>query len=460
MKNKPQVMFAGALLLILVFIAALLAQQAATYPIVVMTLFIVLHFFFPGNLAMLKRLPGDLCFTVFVFLRYLVIPLLMMYFPYNGTIIGEYSAKSHYEQAWQLYIYELVVIEMVYWIFKTRIPKRRRKVDSWDLKSVFSPQVLGFCMIGFVVVAIAVIVIQPSILQRYHSVFSNAPIVAEEDVDSSIGFLILNYIKNTFPVLVIAYYYVSQKKVNWFFVLLPVFVACMFYTSTSRNSILMPGVAYIFVLMKAFPKHAKRLFVILTAFLGAVVLVMTFYKSFYGGKMTSDMQNLSHYLSTYVMGPKEVAIGFATKTHYGSHIGLRTLWNDIINNVPVLSRFGDSTNITGQYYNWTYYTYRFIGGGFIIPAVSQGMLHFGIILAPIFEILKVYALVKLDTLYDTSEPISAFFYAKVAAYFGLFLACNISASINTFIVWIVIPMIALRLLTLLTRPRKPAYETA
>ena len=453
MKARNCCIIAGVILLAILLIYVLFTGQDSILPCLTIGLFFFLHFIFPGNIFYFTKTPGNIGFTLLCVCRYLLIPILMMAVPYDESIVGQTVAAGHYKAAWILYIYELVVIEIVYFI-AVRIIRKREKKDAGGLLSYVDPRALVVVILLLFGAGAAIILINPSILSRYHFALSRSEIVTDDFTTSSALFVLLEYVRILIPILIAAFYQYRGKGNNWILIIAPILFTLLFYTSTSRNSIFIPGVAYMFMLIKAFPKYAKRIFVILSSVIGSIVLIMTMYKSFYGGKLSNDVMTLSNYLSTYVMGPKELAIGFATNATYSGNITFRTLINDLINNFPILSRFSDVNNITGQYYNWTYYSYEFSGGGFIIPAVIQGLLHFGYALSPLFVAIKIVLMVKFDSLYKSADTISSFFYARAAAYLGLFIGTNISLNINMLAVWILVPITVIYISSLFTRKRK------
>ena len=159
----------------------------------------------------------------------------------------------------------------------------------------------------------------------------------------------------------------------------------MFYTNTSRNSILIPGLAFLFLIINVFPKRKKGLLIIIGGSIFVTVASMTIYKSFYSGGV--NLTVLTNYISTYVLGPKEIAIGFEAIIDYGSNVTISTFFNDMFGNVPIISGLTDSTNRTGQFYNYAYYAGRIVsGGGYIIPSYIQGAFYIGKLLAPIFTL--------------------------------------------------------------------------
>ena len=157
----------------------------------------------------------------------------------------------------------------------------------------------------------------------------------------------------------------------------------LFYVVTSRASFFIPLAASGVALWILLPKARQITALLLGGGLIVATLMVTIQKSFDGGTSATNGW-AANYLSTYLMGPQEYAVGLRSVAAYGSITDFGTLLNDLFGNVLGVSSLTDPINRTSQFFNWTYLgRSTIIGGGFIVPATIQALFYVGPILAPI-----------------------------------------------------------------------------
>lgn len=157
----------------------------------------------------------------------------------------------------------------------------------------------------------------------------------------------------------------------------------LFYVVTSRASFFIPLAASGIALWFLIPKARRMTVLLLGGGLLLATVAVTIQKSF-GNGTTATIGWAANYLSTYLMGPQEYAVGLRSVATYSSIADLGTLFNDLFGNVVGLSALTDPVNRTTQFFNWTYLgRSSIVGGGFIVPASIQATFYFGPVLAPL-----------------------------------------------------------------------------
>jgi hypothetical protein len=392
---------------------------------------------------------GDLLFKVAVTIRYILIPTLMIINGDGDIGFGSAIGIGKHDYAIFYMVYELVIINVIYYILLKR-PNisiiKGSKISSKNNILIFKLMVL---------ISIPLLMI-PEIRRRYSFfassiVLTSRQLVSTYDSSYNMLFHIVNYTKIVIPIVIIVFFmkrYMVNPKTKY--VVLSIFSSIlpnMFYTATSRNSILIPMLAAFFTMLMVFNKHRKLILTIYGGGIVFIISVMTWFKSVSNSSILS-IEWLVNYLSIYFLGPKEYAIGLQAIETYGSISTFETLINDIIGNIPGLSSFSNLLDRTSQLYNWTYYGGNIgLGGGYIIPASIQGAFHFGYVLGPLFTSIPLFLIRWSERFRDkNSNNISTVYIANyLMVSVSIYYANSVSSMMNM-LFYIAIPLLLLNMI--------------
>lgn len=389
------------------------------------------------------------------FVRLVGIPLLIAAAGGTYLQIPPLLTGSEYGAGCRYMAYEAVTVALILALVRfrarradARAPRERPAVVHAGAQS---PQILLILM-G------AALLVVPEVRGRF--TFFTSPITGTareiaSHYDPAFNTLanVANLARIVVPGVLIALAFRShQKRGNSllpFLAVLGSVVPNLFFVSTSRASFFVPLVAAIVALCICFPR--ARSAIVLTAGSGlvAATLIVTINKSFATGS-TPALADTADYLSTYLMGPKEYAVGTRTIHQFGDDVNLGTLFNDVVGNVPVVSSFGDPINRTSQLYNWSYLGIStIVGGGMITPASIQGALYLGWLAGPIAA-LPGLLLAAWGGRYlgRPNQEASASYVAAFALITGLLFYTN---SFSTVVAFIAFPLVPLVLLIALDR---------
>ena len=148
-------------------------------------------------------------------------------------------------------------------------------------------------------------------------------------------------------------------------------------------------------------------------------------------------------LEAYFSGPVNVnnAIGLYVE-QWG---GISSLPLDVVNNMPVVNHWFDTSAATVNLYN------RYIGrfwngsGDQIIPLIGQSSIYFSILFAPLLSCIAVTIVRVSDRRYIQAETLDVYIFAFLGAWSAVALILNMTI----FLSWMYIRIIPLLLLTVM-----------
>lgn len=375
--------------------------------------------------------PGLTAMLAVSAIRYLVLPIWMLIEaggPPSETVLAA-------ERGWPLFLFEELLVVSAIWIAGARL--RRTQSQARDLRTDGRGDLIFWVVLA---VGLAAALAEPTILDRYNSIFSDSPVVRTGDIEAGIGSILFRWGKLVaFPLVVT----VALKRAKsgsslvWFTVSVVAMVAtASFYTGSSRQSAVFPAVAAVFLLIRAFPLHKR-----LTSFLGVAVL--------YFALVTSSTQKFgddyvdgigSGTLQAYFNGPSNLGLSLDMGRAFGEHATLKNLYNDIFASVPLVPV--DLEQRTVVFYNYTVY-----GGGVsqdqIIPFTGQVAFYGSWVALPIVIFALFALIVHFDKQFaNTRQPVGCYLYAFSAVLLGVSFMLNLSI-IMGYISLTVIPALAM-----------------
>lgn len=373
----------------------------------------------------IKKGPGIKVAFFIMCVRYLLMPpmlLLSGYFSYIDYQSPEMS-KSFF----------LIVIEMIA-IFMTlgfSKPKQHKDViiDATHYSYLFP--------ILLLLVAAGLSISDPIPLSRYHFILSGAEEMVDTDLDNSTQGLprflgMVHYI--LIASVISAFYGVYTKKksklIYWIGLFLTILLCC-FYQDTSRNSMLIPLLATLFMFNKLYKQYRKQT----TSFILTIVIVsmslLTLIKQF--EVTTLSALNISNsepslIFERYFGGVTGVYDGFKHEAEIANKIDGQTLLTEVFGKVIGLNRILDQTNRTSNFYNDALGSHSFI-----IPTISEGYFHFSWLLCWLFTFAIFKLIILFDGLYARSKRIDlAFVFVSLSVTLGWMHTGNFIICMNSF----------------------------
>ncbi len=336
-----------------------------------------------------------------------------------------------------LYLYEeviscLFVSFLLYRVYKKQDTGEGPEQDT-DQKNTFL-----FYLIAAALAVVAVILF-PSLLTAYNFIFADSSVYSEIRVSSILGGLwgILYRIGFfLFPCVVSFFIYKIYKRtklafIAWIYIAILLLLTLGFTEGTSRNSALIPAVAALFLLIKCFPKRKRTIIVFVGIIIISGFIVMTLTKfafigSYQGNSFFSGIRSFVDSLEAYFAGPSNFSIAINAKNSFQSSYSIRTWFNDLFGNWPIISHYVDPNNRTTAFYNVVFYGRSFAFDQ-IIPATGQGAFHFGYF----FSVVPICFFLYLSSFFDmklqkSKDYVKSYIFAYASVRFAMILIANVS----------------------------------
>lgn len=439
MKTKDLGRTAIISLIFLVLSTILFIMNIDEQTVLLIILPVIYGFFFIGISKIHRYInyPGMFTLNVIVFLRYVLLPILILLYPSYVDVYGNISEGILFM------IFEALSLGVLLAIVTKKYYKSHIKEENLEISNNRN------LLIKMVIVyAIIVVVFQPSILLQYNFAFvdsSSLELIKGRSLVTGINGMIIDWGKLFLPLLLtIPLVTRYRKKQNDIYYYTTIIIIMLFnvliFSGTSRSSMLIPAVASIFYLINAFPNKRKKIFMFMSFVIVVVVIQLTLLKTEYiGTKLNFSLGEIIDYLEAYFVGPKNMGVAIKAKEIFNDAYSSSTFFNDVLGNFPGLSIFFNLENRTNTFYNLTFYN----GGpqrDQIIPSMGQGLFYFGYIFSFFPQMLIVIGMAKLDELYSKSNNIAGvYFYSYFAVKFGFTFVQSLS-SVLSFLYSIIIPV--------------------
>lgn len=373
----------------------------------------------------------------------LSIALLVMIIRY---IIGPYflsvSTSSFFSNKIESYTLGIMILEMsVILITIRKFAKETNENNKFKINK-FS----YFLPLLFVFISFLWSIRDPLPISRYNFILSGADELIKTDLtDSERGLpRLLNY---THYLLIISLFYFFYKLYvrkcnNKYFILGIIIVLALgsFYIDSSRNSMLIPILAILFISIKGYPQFAKKIFISISLILVLSMSLLSVMKFFNSNTIEREFVNVettTGYLNSYFGGFLEVYLALENSDAIKMKMDDRTFFNEVFIATPFVNRFVNQENRTTEFYNQTAYQ-----GSHIIPTIGQGYIYFGFALSWLFSFFVFRLIFLFDNLYFKTYRVDfAFLFAFMAIRFGWLhpgSLAHVFSTLNTFIVLYVI----------------------
>lgn len=357
---------------------------------------IVLYLFiYWGKIGLYKYLDSTCAFFIafLTFVRYLIIPLLIIldneYMTYSPLGLGmneNYFYKGFYLTVWELLLFGLFINrKLPKWYYNNT----NNAYIKWS-KTHFTTWII------LITGLLGLLYINPSILQDYSFVINLKPdeTIAQEYIPKglteTISTIASRVLKIVIPIPIVSLFYKRYNQnhsiANFY---ISIIVLAFFYAfiieGNSRNTIIIPAVAVLFILLRLYPQYRKTILSTLVTVILLIAILSLIWKSFAGDFSTAKESSFSYwisYIESYFAGFSNM--GKAVSAYQNSDIFMNPIiaFNDLARNVPFLNSLVDNTNTASYYYVMTWGR-----SDQVIPATGNGLFYFSYILAPVVSMM-------------------------------------------------------------------------
>lgn len=377
-------------------------------------------------------------FILICFLRYVILPIMMVYANYEGGRSPNSPSGNSFDIAFLLMLYELTVAFIAIRFFEKRLSASVINEEKLKLRLGIKNNLI---FILFFVLVIGFLALNQDWLYLV-SIFKVNPAAqfhaGEPSFNALFGSFLIILCKQ---ILFLFGFYYLQLKYNEnkskVFILLAFLLIALnigIFVGTNRSDVLISSLLSIILLFYYFPGRTIKLFALFFA-IGIFTLISQITKarnfaSYSGG--TSIAIDRTDFLQAYLGGPYNVAIALEMKEDYPESSDLEVLFFDIFR--PMLGVNLLVKNMDIEYSN-IFFNRRLFANQFqrsqIIPMIGQGNLFFGYFFSPIFMLLFISLAYKFIHIALKSKNILLFYFFSLSAIrFGFMMGQNTMNMIN------------------------------
>jgi hypothetical protein len=362
--------------------------------------------------------PGLSTMNLVLFFRYIIYPPLLKI---DGYFDSYYLVTDVYKAIIIQLVEIAVILFTVRFFSKYNAPKNRKymlvKIGENQAKNFFNNRNMtkinpintsmnGIIPVFLMIISLIIIFTHSDIYANRHFFLKSEMIVSEKVLfETDAWSLVVRWAEILLTLFVVSYIYKRKKSLFWCSLIL--LLPNLFYFGNSRLSILIPLVVTMFLLVKMFQEHRRKIFLSLGSFVFISMVGLTLVKSF----GSSSLQNVefirpSSLLNAYFGGLENVVIGLNANKLYSDQISILTFFNDMFRNGLGISSYFISPNNSSYFFNEAFYKAdSFVFFDQIIPTVIQGIFYFGYFLFWILTVIMVSFVSFADKIYAKSERI-------------------------------------------------------
>lgn len=378
----------------------------------------------------IKTNLGLLGLNVMLIIRYLITPSLMWIGGYEVTR-GIMPSEGNFNLAVFLMILEIIVIFTVIEIFGNKFYK-----DDIvkNLKVKINKNFVGFT---FLLVCLLIIIVFPSILNNYSFIFSSS---IEKNDSSNLPFgsflpLIVQFGLMFLTITLINLIYKINKSkpsaMNVYLSIIIVFLSSSFILGDSRLGVVIPMVTGMYILIRIYPEYIRKIYLLFGIFITIVIIVTTLVTQYgisdmsqVSGGMKEFYKSSASLFQVYFSGIHNIAVSIKAAELFSLEISTYTVFSDLFASVILISDFFSSNFGAVSMFNFAFYN-NSISTDQILPMLGQGYIYFGVVFAPVFSGVFVFAMMFFDKKSKESNSVfEIYIYAYAAVRFGLFFMSN------------------------------------
>ncbi|HHV84020.1 MAG TPA: hypothetical protein GXX43_10260 [Tepidanaerobacter syntrophicus] len=372
--------------------------------------------FFLSKPVMLNRSVFLWTFATFAILRYLLLPVSMVY---QNFWTGYAYYPPHPSSVYKgilLMIYEIIISSIVICTcYKKKLHNDMRnshascsKNDAANCKALIKNKTFYIIFIFF---SFFILITNSEILKgiSFFSTFNRID-SEEKGIFISLGRQFVMLAKLLLYFLVIdklhQKYLSSHKNIYIWLTYIAAFLNIGIFVGVNRKNIIVNAIASIFTINYLYPKQKSKttFIIIIIAFL--IFSQLTLFR-FYNDTSKKPFDNIAATLQVYFSGPYNMALAVETREEYKEEISAFNVFYDIARPFYGIGQYFKRFNV---YSSTDYFNKRLSIGGLprndqIMPVTGEGLLHFGYILSPIYLILTVMLGFYLDKKLSKAEKL-------------------------------------------------------
>lgn len=347
------------------------------------------------------------------FLRYVLLPILIVYSGHYGGRSFLPPEPESYSKAIFLMFYEAVVITLAVY-FCERLRGKTRRASDFTLVTFPAWLTVALFFTALVLVAMTpealllINVVTPHILSADE--FSATPMV----MFSAQFFIIAkNLVALRLMISLARVYKRRGARLALFGGLLVTCVAPLIYFGTNRLSVLITACAFALVFLRGFGKPARSMLVVIVLLAATTILVISQERQhkFMGDTVVASIADT---IQVYVGGVYNVAIGVEVPDYFPGSRSARGLAYDFLRPTLGINYIVKDwqARYSNEYYNfriWTHVDRR----SQIIPMIAQGYLYFGFIFAPALGLVFIATYYALERVYARVRSVELFFFISL-----------------------------------------------
>jgi len=349
---------------------------------------------------------------ILMFIRYSAIPCLINF---EGFLNNLYHLIYNFDSvilATFLICYEMFFIFFVIWILekKAKVKGFFSETVHYDFKKSINFGNLNPIMLVIVFLTVALYVRYPALLNFYYFIFDGSiqetTFLNFEIINSSIpkG---LRWIGYTFGeitryaimmVLLSMLYKRYEKNISNIYIHISIILVLFnaIISSTRQMAGLIMTVVLFTQIIKMYPQKKKWLLKLLSISMVIILIVLLF--SYFS--QAASYHSLSSIAESYTNGFYEVyqSIMSFDLVRLGLFERFEMLFiGDSLGFINIISSLVTGLDVNNSTLIYNYYLYgEGISGGKIVPMISQGYLYFGLIFSPIFSMVFIYLMYKIE----------------------------------------------------------------
>lgn len=355
--------------------------------------------------------PGIRVAYFVMLIRYIVSPVLLLLSDYFSS--HELSSNDMYKTTF------LMVIEMAVILMTISFCYKKSQAILFNINTHYS-LIIPFV---FVLLSIFFTYLDPLPLTRYHFFWEINLDMQDVELAGSLRglprLLLYTHLLAILSLVVIFNkLYLSKKKKVWIIICLALtlFLSSV-YTDTSRNSMLLPLLALMFLFAKLFSKYSQQIYMSVLALLVVSMSFLSMLKFYNTDELDASMLELSTnsiLLERYFGGTVGVYECMQHSQEIKSQINESTFFTEVMGGTFYFGGFFNKNNRTSVFYN------NAVGSdSFIIPTISEGFSHFGWFFCWVLSFVIIRLILLFDHLFMSSTRIDyGFIFAYISVTFG------------------------------------------
>lgn len=411
------------------------------------TVYTFLFFITYVNRKLSSRNIGALVLNITMSIRYVAIPVIY----YSTNELSRFAKNyNNLGSAIYLMIYEMIVLMLVLEISARKYYKKEKNMKT-------KKQPLLHLQYGkLLAIGISIIVLGIGVF--YKNLGAGFRVITTGKLEQSINFVNNNFIDILWETLTTwIYVYLTMREAEKYesdhrnihttlvIVYTFIFILITFIQSVafSRWYTIISAISAIACLFKMFPQSKKKILLSIGIPTIILLILITSYKNagFNIGETKfsdsiSDIFSSSNF-DSYFSGPVNVNNAIGVKNNY-KNLGMKTIINDMLNNMPIVNHYMDITQTSVYAYNASIGRIWNGVGDQIIPLLGQSIIYFGYIFAPLMGVITILIVRKFDYLFKKNSSYMMYVYAFIAVWMAVEpMMLNLTITINWFYIRII-----------------------